>query len=333
MAGELWRGVVGIAKEVTYGTAVSPPTRKAYLEEPSLTDERESQIHRVATGTRDNVRAITQGPQQVGGQVRFLMSPAEILEWLLVTIKGGVTSTTPGGATLARLWTFTPGTALDSLTMEWADGARSWVGAGIYGNQMTIAGAVNAENTVTFDLFGTSRAAITPSTMPADRAFSFLQGWQAKLYIDALGGTPGTTNVPLTMIDWNVVFNNNAQRHYFADNTKAAGEITVGELEVTASITFRAASAQALTEYTNWDTDASRLVRLEFLGAANDIESGQTSKVTIDLPGKWSTPNLAGDSDGIRAYSFDFNGSYDSVNGYGFQIRALNSRTVAWGAT
>ncbi len=111
MSGELWRGYAALGKEDPAGTAVAA-TRRVYLRDlaPSGTGA-ERRFHRFATGTRDNQRAVTQGPKRPGGQAVFPLSPSEIVEWLLLGIKGGVTPTQPDAlnSPTVYLWTFKPG--------------------------------------------------------------------------------------------------------------------------------------------------------------------------------------------------------------------------------
>jgi hypothetical protein len=300
--------------------------------DPSLVDARDPRPKRFAVGRRDNVLTIPRGPSAVSGGATVDMSADELIEWFLVSLKGGVTPTTPGGATTARLWTFVPGaTALDALTMEYHDGANLWVGSGIRGNTITIDGSVDGDNTVAFELFGQSRAKLVSLT-PAltDRDVNYMQGWQTNLYIEALGATPGTTQLSAIMLNWNVKIDNQLGRRYYANNSQNAGAITTGELDVTAQITFEASSASAITEFDNWDADTPRLVRLEFLGPADGIETGFRRFVTVDLPGKWTNPDFAQDDNGVRTYQFNLQYQYDSTNAYGLQVRCQNARTSAF---
>jgi hypothetical protein len=126
-----------------------------------LTRERAPRPHRFATGSRDNVRAFTAGPEMASGSVSMPLSASEIVELLLMGIKGGVTPTTPNAG--VSLWTFTPGNALDSAVIEWDDGANQWQMLGAYASQLRIQGNVREATTVSADLFGKaiSAAALT----------------------------------------------------------------------------------------------------------------------------------------------------------------------------
>jgi hypothetical protein len=309
MAGELWREQVRVAKETTYGTAVSPATRKLYLRDVSLTRERDSRVHRFATGTRDNVRAHTQGPVIAGGSAAMSMSADELLEWLLVTIKGGVTPTTPSGATNARLWTFTPNETLDSMTLERNDGARLQRATGVRGNQMTIAGSVGGDNAVTIEMFAKTRedaySALTGSL--SDRVPTFMEGWQTNFFIDSFGGTPGSGLITGSLLNWNIVINNNLGRKFTAANTLSPTGQTVGQIDITANLLLEAANAQAASELANWDADTKRLLRLEFLGPANEIETGASEVQTLTASGPPTagtfTLTYGGQTTGAIAYN------------------------------
>jgi hypothetical protein len=271
-SGQLWSAVAQVGRETVSGSPVAA-TRKVYWRDPVLTIAQDPRLKRFATGTRDNVRGYTNGPVQVAGSFTMPMSADEMLELLLSTVQGGVTPTTPSGATLAHLWTFKPSAALDSLTVEWDDGARVWQGAGIKGNQLKIDGGAMDENVVSLDLFATNVANVGSITGAlAERVPTFLEGWQARLYIDTFGAAFGGTLISDALMSWSITFDNQLDRVYVANNTLAANRVTTGELNVNAQITFDAAAAQALTEFNRWQAGTKVGVRLEFVGPAADIE-------------------------------------------------------------
>lgn len=328
MAGELWRQVWACGLESVAGTSVAA-TRALFLEpESRLTRERESRPHRFATGTRDNVRAHTLGPQIAGGTISMPLSASEIIELLLIGIKGGVTPTTPAAG--VYLWTFVPGsTALDPATIEWHDGARGLQLAGAYANTLRFAGNVRERNIVTAELFGHDLSIEAVTNVDRSRVPDIIEGWESKVYIDSHEGTPGGTNKANLLINWDVLINNQLGRKYWADNTNAMGAVVTGEIAVEATLLIEAANAQAATEFANWDADTPRLVRLEF--GNNEVISGDYKKfVTIDLPGAWISFDLGQTDEGTRAYELRFQYVYDPTNQFGVQVRCQNSRATAW---
>lgn len=328
MAAELWRQAFQIGKESTYGTGVAA-TRIVYfdVDGSALSENRELTMHRFATGRRDNTLAGTQGPAIVGGTVQQPLSVSESLELLLMGLEGGVT---PTGAGAAKTWVFTPGgTVLDSATLQWNDGAVAKRSVGVYANTLTIEGNVSAGNTLTAELFGKSLAnnALTGSLTP--RVPSFLRGWETKLYIDGLGGTPGTTNIPGALMNWRITFNNNLDRLFFADNVNTTGAITQGLFDVEASFLMFAGATDPPNEITNFKNGLPRLVRLEF-GNNVAISGGGNEVMQVDIAGMWSAADLGQAEAGVRAYEFTFMGLRDSVNDFVSQVTVVNQRATAW---
>jgi hypothetical protein len=327
MAGELWRSVFQIGKETTPGTTVAA-TRRMYFntDDSKLSRERTPRPHRFSTGSRDNTRAFTLGPTTVGGTLKLPLSASEIIELLLMSIKGGVT---PTGAGAAKLWVFTPGTSLDAATLEWDDGARAWEAGGCLVNKLKFSGNVKEETTVEAEIFAMNMglAALTGSL--TERLPDFIEGWETKLYVDALGATPGTTQVTGTLLNWEVEIDNQLGRKYFAANTLDLGALTYGELAIKAKLTFEAAASAAATEFANWDAATERLVRLDF-GNNEVIEATDKKFVTIDIPGAWDAFDLGGADENTRVYELGLQYLYDVTNAFGLQVRAQNARTAAW---
>lgn len=327
MAGELWRSTFQIGLESTAGTTVAA-TRRLYVDTDgsNLSRERAPRVHRFATASRDNARAFTLGPTTVGGKLKMPMSASEIIELLLMGVKAGVT---PTGAGSAKLWTFTPGTALAPATIEWNDGARVWEAGGCYVSKLKISGNVKEETTVEAELFGINLVASSLTGSLAERLPDFIEGWETKLYVDAMGATPGTTQATGTLINWEVELDNQLGRKYFAANTLDVGAITMGEMEIKAKLTFEASAAAAATEFANWDGATQRLVRLDF--GNNEVISGADKKfVTLDIPGAWNAFDLSGEDEGTRTYELGLQYLYDPTNAFGLQVRCQNARATAW---
>ena len=332
MSGELWREIVQMGQESTPGTPVAA-TRKVYLMNVSATKERASRPKRFAVGRRDNVLDHRQGPVGAGGSIEFDMSGAEAVEWFLLGLEGGVTPTQPIGATTAQRWVFTPGgTTLDSATIERNDGANVQQLQGVRVNRMTIRGSTREANTVVCELFATDRDDTFPALTGGltDRVPSYFEGWQTNFYVTGFGGTAGAGQVSDALISWEVVINNNLARRYFARDSLAASRVDTGVMDVTATVTLDASAATYLSEVADWLADTKRLVRLEFLGPADGIETGFREYVTVDLPGAWTSPDLNQADENARAGRFPLQYVYDPTNAYGIQVTAQNDRATAY---
>jgi hypothetical protein len=303
MAGELWRGSFQVGLESTPNTTV-PATRKMYFTPDSkLGRVRPPRPHKFATATRDNTRAMTLGPAEVGGTLKMPLSASEIIEFLLMGVKAGVA---PAGAGAAKLWTFTPGTSLAPATIEWNDGAREWEAGGCYVNKLKFTGNVKGESMVEAEVFGMSLAAASLTGALTDRLPDFIEGWETKLYIDAFGGTAGSTAVSDLLINWEITLDNMLGRKKWANNTAYYDGITIGEIGISAKLMFEAAAAQALTEFNNWDAATERLVRVEFGNNENiAVNEIQTLTVTGTPTGGTFTITYAGQT--TAGIAFDAN--------------------------
>jgi hypothetical protein len=330
MAGELWRRVTEGALETVPGTAVAG-TRRMYWVDPTFEVTKDSTPRAFAVGRRDNVLDVTYGPKIVAGSASLPVSASEMLEPLLVGMKGAVAPTQPsaGPDPTVYLWTFTPGNALDTMTVRYHDGARVWIVSGANVNKFEIAGSVGGDNNVNLDFFARDMVAGSLTGSLPDRVPEFASVWETKLFIDALGGTPGTTNIPATLINWSFSFDNQMAREYFADNTQAAGDISSDELVITAKLTVRASSTAAIAEFDNWNNNVARLISCEF--GQNKVISTTYKRFTrVTVPAKWTAVGLGGNENNRRTYELTCQYIYDSTLAAGMKIELQNSRATAW---
>ncbi len=334
MAGEIWRSQFQAAVETTYGSAITTATRRMYYTTDShFTRVRAPRMHKFATATRDNSRAFTQGPVEVAGDLKQPLSASEIIELLLMGVDGTVTATQPdaGPNPTVYLWTFKPGTSFKSGSIQWQDGANAWQASGVMVNTLKIAGNANGPNEVTAGIFGKDLVAGSMTGSLAERLPDFVEGWETKLWVDALGATPGTTQLSGLLVNWDVNLGNNLGRKYFAANSNTLGAVAIGELLADATLTFEASNEDGIDAFEDWDGTVGKLVRLDF-GNNVIIGAGGTLKkfVTIDLPGYWSAIDLGQVDAMTRVYQLKLEAVYDVTNTFMAQIRCQNLRATAW---
>lgn len=298
--------------------------------DPAINRTRAPRPKMFATGTRDNQRAHTLGPVEVDGKLKIDVSGSELLEWLECMF-GAAVVTTPGGATNARLHTFKPTTTIPSMTIERQDGAILRRATGIMVDTLSLSGSVEGENTIDFGLFGAEYLPWGgPLTSTSDRVPTFLEGWQSNGYLDAIGGTAGSTQIVNALVNWKVDVKNGLGRKRWAGNSLAVGALTTGALGITANATLEANAAISATEIANWEAQTNRVIRLEFLGPADGIETGFREFVTFDIPGAWATVNYNAADAGTRVYEFMMNYLYSSALAAGIVVRCQSSRTAAF---
>lgn len=328
MAGELYQEVLQIGKETTAGIGVAA-TRKLYGSEISFLKERDSRPRMFATGNRVNQLAHTLGPVMVNGSVKMPMSADELLEMLAITIAPSAAPSTPSGGTNARQFDFTPGnTSPDSATIERHDGARIRRALGVRGDTVTVAGSANGPNDVTFGLMGLDLPTLGSLTSLTERVPTFMEGYETKLFVDAFGGTPGTTQYSGTLINWNVKMANKLGSKFFADNANKTGALIFGPVEITADLTFEAAAAGTLTEFNNWESQTSRLVRLEF-GQNAVIDAGTNEVQTLTVSGTVSGGTYIINFRGQQTASLAYNATAAAIQAALEALGAIGSGNVA----
>jgi len=330
MAGETWRELLQVGRESVFGTPVACP-RAVYVMEPEFNRTRDPRPKRFPTGGRDNQRAQTLGPVAVDGKVSLDVSPSESLEWLECML-GAATVVPAVGGTLAMVHTYVPKTTIPSMTVERNDGAQLLRATGVMVDALSLSGSVMAENKLDFTLFAAEYLPWVgpPTTRSAERVPGFLDGWQAFGYLDDMSGVAGTTKLVGSLINWTVDAKNNLGRKYFASNSLALGALTTGELDITAGVMLEASAAVTPAEVAKWEAQTNRVLRLEFLGPANGIETGQREFMTFDIPGAWATVNYNANDAGTRTYEFSLNYLYSSALGAGLVVRCCTPRTAAF---
>jgi hypothetical protein len=337
--GEVWRKQFALGLETTAGTAVVA-TRRMYLQDGSIDDPREPTVQEFDTGDVNRIRAVTLGPVQAQGAATIQVSADELIEWALMGYQGGVTPTTPAGATLNRLWTFVPSTSVASATLEVDRGGFTnglWKMAGTQVDQYTFSANVTGPATVALGLFGTAVTSLGSFASLAQRSITFLQGYQMKFYVDPAGtanwgGSSAPTELPGTLMNYQVQVQRNLARVYTADNSLNANAVIQQTLNVTATYTVKASSTQNTAQLTAYTNETNRLVRVSHIGPAGEagMDAATSRTVDVDVAGKWTGRQLSGTDQGVATFQFNLQGVYDSTVAFTTRLRCLNARTTAF---
>jgi len=129
---------------------------------------------------------------------------------------------------------------------------------------------------------------------------------KTKLYIDAVGGTIGTTQVSDTLLDATLNVNTGWIPKFTAEGDLYFSFAKSTEPEITLDVTFEFNST-AVTERGYWEGETARLVRLQADGAALSTGTATTTTTTysfankgmiLDLAGKWERFDAIGEQDG-----------------------------------
>ncbi len=145
----------------------------------------------------------------------------------------------------------------------------------------------------------------TPTTWTAGLSLPTVETILAskwKLYIDAVGGTIGGTQVSSTLLGlefnaktgWRPVHTGDGYLYY------GAVEFVRELLEVTLQLTFRH-NASAVSEKAAWRAETARKLRVQWDGSALTAGTNYSNKaLRIDMAGKWEKFETLGNDGGIQ---------------------------------
>ena len=320
--------VAQIGLEATRGTAVAA-TRKFYAKSIELDQDDGIDVNKQAgTGTYHHRRGVKKGLIEAGSKITMPLDVRQILEFFQMAIKGGVTGAQQA-TTTAYLWDWAPTLATDDLksaTLEHNDSNKQWEMPFSMIDELTIKGAAsNDEVEVEVSLFGKSKDEAALTGALAEFTIYPIQGWEAKLFIDALGATAFTTNKVGTLIDYEWKVKNNLARKYFGDNTRSLSKISRGDVEVDLSLTLET-TTDANIEFSNYRSGTERLIGLE-LGNNRVIEGAYKEYVRLATPGVYTAAKLDEDNQ-TTVWKIEGKNLYDATNAYPFKASVMVPRSA-----
>jgi len=236
-------------------------------------------------------------------------------EQLPYILMAGVKTTTPTGTQTSKTWTFAlPTTAANTIktyTIEAGDDQAAEEMEYSFVEEFHLSGAVGGGLMMSARWRGrqVSTSTFTAAlSLPSVEEIPFSKG---KLYIDASGGTIGTTQKSNTLIDLDLAVDTGLRAYTAADGqvyfsaTKQIGP------EVTLDITFEH-DGTATAEKVAWRAETGRLIRLVWEGS--DCGDGVNKKVQVDLAGKWESFETLGERDGNDIVTGHFRARYVSAD-------------------
>lgn len=151
---------------------------------------------------------------------------------------------------------------------------------------------------------------------------------KGKLYIDAVGGTIGSTQVSSTLLGMTLTGRTGWQSNYTGDGELYFTDIehTQEAMELLLNITFRH-NASAVAEKDNWKAQTARQIRLAFEGSTLATPGTTYSKKTLhlDMAGKWERFEPLSDRDGMMISTGIFRARYNSTAALFANFTVVNS--------
>lgn len=151
----------------------------------------------------------------------------------------------------------------------------------------------------------------TSATLPTVEEILFSKG---SVYIDAVGGTLGATQVSNTILDAKVDVKTGLKGQPTADGNLYFSFVKGVVPEVLLTVSFEH-NGSASSEKTNWETGVARQIRLKFLGSSLTTagSSYSTKALVVDLAGKWEKFSVRENRDGNSVVTGTFRARYNST--------------------
>ena len=229
----------------------------------------------------------------------------------------------------ASVWTYAPvltaGNTPQSYTVEYGDDVQEYEAEYVVARDMEISGGIDAPLAAKAGLFGRNLAASTFTGALTDPTLETAVNNKSRLYIDATGGTIGSTEKATTLISWSAKITTGFTPvvHGSANLFFDALAETKKKISVDMTIAF---NSGVETERTMYAAGTRRLFRLRSVGSL--IAGTDYKQLTVDFAGvytKWSTLQSR---DGEDTVAVTVEGEYDSTYGKLFEIVVQNTVAV-----
>jgi hypothetical protein len=140
---------------------------------------------------------------------------------------------------------------------------------------------------------------------------------RASLFLDAAGGTIGSTQISNTLLGVSLSFNSGVIPKFTGDGAttpKFSFLQDTGALEVVLQVTFEH-NAAAVTEIANARAETAQLLRLQFDGptVGTPGTTYNNKHLIIDMAGKWEIFEAISDQDGNNIVTANFRARYNST--------------------
>ena len=250
---------------------------------------------------------------------------------------GGISET--GSGATGYTWTNGPDLTSDSLktvTLEVGDESVAWQGP--FGTVDTADFTFALDDTVKValggwvqdwlapGLTGVTFTGFTPAL--AEHSVESVSGWQAKLYIDAAGGTPGTTQVTGRFKAGAWSYHNQNKRKYFGDGTALFSKLGRGRRQTHCQITFEALDINQYSAYWASPGLQEAIIRVKLLGTGIVGSTGPVPKeMDFDFYGYWDTFVL-GNVDTNTTFQMDLQAVYDTTAAKASNIKVINGNST-----
>jgi len=216
-----------------------------------------------------------------------------------------------------------------SRTLELYDGVQEYELSGAYCSSIEIRGTTGNDGIVRMNTEWIGKV-VTPDTvtgsLPA-RTVDALPTGVCSLYIDAIGGTIGSTVKAGALIDWVFKATNGAHVKFFQGDTSPSAA-NFREWDLSFGFTLEAGTVSA-AELVKLQAGTSSLFRIKGTSAVLAGAGTQYKEFRVDVAGMYTDPStLWGDRDGNTTVPFAVTPAYDSTWANSAMLTTINKLTA-----
>jgi hypothetical protein len=267
---------------------------------------------------------------KVEGQLELESVEASFEQFPHILEMGVMTATpTTDGVGSGKIYTYNfPTTAAPTIktyTIEGGDNQQEEEMAYVFCEEFTLEG--NAEEAWMMSATLKGRQ-IAPSTFTGALSIPTVDDMlfqKSKLYIDAIGGTWGSTQKSNTLIAASLTYTTGVIAKYTADGNLYFSFIQYTQPEVKLNVTFEH-DGTATAEKVLWLAQTPRLIQIKTEGSALTTPGTTYTFRTclLNLAGKWESFDKIGEKDGNDIIEAEFRARYNSTGAKFGQIVVVN---------
>lgn len=208
----------------------------------------------------------------------------QLIAFLAMTLKGGVTPSTPGGGTNSRDWVFAPSlTALnvqDAFTFQYGDDQQAYQVAFAVARQLELNFALNAPVGLTADMFALFPTKVSFTGSPATPTPERIVAAKTKLYLDTTWAGLGGTQKASLLMGGRVRLPSGLEPVKFADGVLDWSSVSENKRAAEVELVF-VHDADGEAAYDDFVASTQRFIRIEVLGSL--IEGALYKRLQVDL--------------------------------------------------
>ena len=328
---------IQLGKETTAGTLVAATTRWRGMGVIKDLREVEETVEEIGIlGGADRTDVV-----KLGAQIDLAATPLtfEQFPYLLAMAFGGPVTGTADGVGTDKIYTTTiPTTAQPTLThysLEGGDNFEVETVEYCYCTKFSIVGAPGKPVTMSATLMGRQAAYKSggftgAAIVPAVENALFQK---SKVYLDAISGTAGTTQVANAVLGYKIDFDIPIVAKYTADGNLTFSFPVYTEHTIKGEITFEHDSAVSGTSSgakVDWRAQTPKLLQLKIEGS--NVATGGTTyqkrTVIFNLPIKWKVADPLSDQNKNDTIKMQFRSRYNTTAATAGQIIVVNELTA-----